>query len=124
MENDVMSSKPISPKIHGLIDYAFAVALFAVPKLIGSKKKTRVLYKIIAGEVFLYGAISKHPNAMYPIIPFGLHKKIDIGNLTGLALLSAYKGIYKHQPTLTFHAGMIILGITTVLLTNWNQKSA
>jgi hypothetical protein len=122
MENNALNTKPISPKIHGLIDYAFALALLVVPELIDSKKKTRLLYKIIAAEVFLYGAISKHPYAITPIIPFSLHKKIDIGNLTGLTLLSAYNGIRKHQPTLLFHAGMTVLGITTVLLTDWNNN--
>jgi hypothetical protein len=123
METREMNTKPISPKIHGLIDYAFALALLVVPELIGSQKKTRLLYKIIAGEVFLYSALSKHPYALKPLIPFRIHKKIDMVNLSGLALLGAYKGIHKHKPTLLFHAGMTVLGITTVLLTNWDNQS-
>lgn len=123
MELKETNTKPISPKIHGLIDYAFALALLVVPELIASKKKTRFLYKIIAGEVFLYGALSNHPYAIKPLIPFGVHKKIDLVNLSGLAMLSAYRGIHRHKPTLLFHVGMTALGVTTVLLTNWNSKS-
>jgi hypothetical protein len=119
-----MKAKPITPTLHGLIDYAFAVALFTVPGMIGSDKETRRIYKLIAMEVFLYGALSKQPLALKGLIPFRIHKKIDLANLTGLSLLGAFKGIRKHPATLAFHISTTLSGLASVLLTKWKNKLA
>lgn len=117
-----MKKNPINPGLHGLVDYAFAAVLFAVPRLIGCNKKTVKLYRGLALEVFLYGAMTRQPFALLPMIPMKVHKVIDMANLSGLTLLTAYKGIRKKPEAVAFNLGMVALGITTVLLTQWRGK--
>ncbi|WP_256003504.1 hypothetical protein [Pedobacter deserti] len=118
-----MNSRPISKTAHGLIDYAFAAALFSVPKAIGCKPKTVNLYRGIAAEVFLYGAMSKHKLAPLPLIPMKVHKVIDIVNLSMLSLLTSYKGIRKNPKAVCFNLTMVAMGITAVLLTRWKKHT-
>lgn len=118
-----MKMKPITPAIHGLVDYAFAAALFAVPSLVGCNRKTVQLYRGLALEVFLYGAMTRQPLALLPMISMKVHKMIDVANLSGLSLLTGYKGIRKKPTAVAFNLGMVALGITTVLLTQWSKPS-
>lgn len=117
-----MEKKPITPALHGLVDYAFAAALYAVPDMIGCNKKTVRLYKGLALEVFLYGAMTRQPLSLVPLIPMKVHKAIDLVNLSGLTLLTSYKGIRSKPGAVAFNLGMVALGITTVLLTQWRAK--
>jgi len=116
--------KPISKGTHGLIDYGFALSLAAIPMLTGADRKTTNLYRMLAGQVFLYSALTKQPYAIKPLLSFLMHRKIDVVNLCGLALFSAYKGVAKRKPTLAAHLGLIALGVTTVLLTDWKNKNS
>jgi hypothetical protein len=119
-----MKRKPISPAIHGLVDYGFALALATVPGLIGCNKKTVALYRGIALEVFLYGAATKHPLALIPMIPMKVHKIIDIANLSSLTLFTGYKGVRRNPRAKAFNMGMVALGLTSVLLTQWRRKDS
>jgi len=119
-----MKRKPITPAIHGLVDYAFAAALFAVPGLMGCNKKTVQLYRGLALEVFMYGALTRQPLGVLPMIPMKVHKLIDVANLSGLSVLTGYKGIRKNPKAVGFNLGMVALGITTVLLTQWPKKNS
>ena len=110
--------------MHGMVDYTFAAALFTVPRMLGCKPKTVWLYRGIAVEVFLYGALSKHPLAPVRLIPMNAHKLIDVVNLSGLTLLSGYKGIRKNSKAVAFNLGMVVMGITTVLLTQWRKQDS
>ncbi|MEJ2880997.1 hypothetical protein [Pedobacter sp. GR22-6] len=117
-----MKLKPITPAAHGLVDYAFAIALFAVPRLIGCNKKTVQLYRGLALEIFLYSALSRHPVAIFPRIPMKLHKVVDIANLSGLSLLTAYPGIRRKPRAISFNLSMVVAGLATVMLTQWTKK--
>jgi len=117
-----MKKKPITPAVHGLIDYAYAIALYVAPGLIGCNKKTVSLFRGLAIEVFLYGAITRQPVALFPLIPMRVHKLIDVANLSGMAVLTGYQGVRKNRKALVFNLGMVALGITSVLLTQWRKK--
>ena len=123
MENS-MGYKPISMDQHGLVDYASGLASAVVPTLIGANKKTIRLYQMIAVQMFLYGALSKHRYALKPLIPSKTHLAIDIVNLTGIAMLSCYKKIRKDKNSLTFNLALLGVGLANVLLTDWKGKGS
>jgi len=114
--------KPITPLTHGLIDYGFIASLFAVPKLLGLKKSTADLYKVLGTNLGIYNALTDHGAAIKGVIPFKTHYKIDYGNLAGLALLTLYKGIRKDKKALAFHAAFVALAAANVLLTDWEAR--
>jgi hypothetical protein len=121
---DLTHNKPISLDQHGLADYAFALASATVPTLIGANKKAITLYQMIAIQVFLYGTLSKHKFALKPLISPETHRKIDIINLAGIALLSGYKKIRKDKKALPFNLALLGIGIANVLLTDWSGKNS
>lgn len=116
-----MNRKPIMPAIHGLVDYMFAAALFTVPPLIGCSRKTVWMYHGIAAGTFLYGAITRQPLSLRPVIPMKAHRVIDVVNLSGLSLFTTYKGVRRNKKAIGFNLGMVALGAATVLLTQWRK---
>jgi hypothetical protein len=117
-----MISKPITPILHGLIDYGFSAVQAFVPALLGVNKKAAKLYQATAINLLAYNALTDHPVSIKPIIPYKTHFKTDVVNVAGLALLTLYKGIRKDKKALAFHVALVTLAAANVLLTNWDAK--
>jgi len=113
-------SKPISAKMHGVIDYVFAGTLCFAPLLLGLKNK--LLFGLMGDAVALSAALTKDSQGVLPVMPLKTHRAIDAALLAGLAVTATTKTVRKHTPTFAFTVGMLALGITTVLLTDWNNK--
>ena len=118
-----MNTKPISPKVHGLMDYALVGSLLMFPALLGLNKKVKTLYTAEALTLLGYVALSDHPAAIKPVISFTTHGKIDPFNITQFALQSFWKPFRKEKKALLFNLGFTILAGTVVLLTNWHGRT-
>ena len=118
----LIAQKPLSPANHGLLDYAVGLAMLSVPVLLGAEKKIVRLYGLLALEIFLYGALTKHKFALKPLIPLKTHYGIDLVNIATMALLSKKDGIKNHKSTFRFNLAMLGIGLANVLLTDWKNK--
>jgi hypothetical protein len=116
-----MKSKPVSPLMHGIIDYAFASLLLSVPSVLKMNRRVKLLYALDAISVLSYSAFTKYPVAVKQVIPFRLHKKIDVAILATLLVETWYDRIRKDKRAVLFHTSMLAAGITTVLLTDWRK---
>ena len=117
-----MNNKPISPKMHGIIDYTFAAGLLILPSLFGLNKKARNLYKVMAAEMFLYSSLTNYPAGLSPLIPYETHRKLDVGNIAGMAADTLYKPIRKQKRAMIFHLVATTIAIASVLLTDWKAE--
>ena len=70
-----MKYRPISPLLHGIIDYVFSFALLSVPSLMMLNRKAQRLYTINAFGVISYSAFTKYPPSVKQIIPLRLSEK-------------------------------------------------
>ena len=119
-----MSPKPISPTVHGIIDYAFILSLLTVPSILKLHKRVRLLYVLNAISVASYTLFTKYPVAVKPVIPFYFHKRLDIDNLAALLVETLYKKVGNDKRAFVFHFSMLTAGVITVLLTNWGEPPA
>jgi hypothetical protein len=118
-----MNAKPISPLMHGIIDYAFSFSLLSVPSIIKLNKKVSLLYALNAISVLSYSLFTKYPVAVKQIIPFHFHKRLDIDTLAALSVEILYNKIRKDKRAVIFHTSLLAAGIITVLLTDWGAQS-
>jgi hypothetical protein len=116
-----MKSKPITPFVHGIIDYAFAVALFSVPAILKLNESARKVYAADALAVLLYSAFTNYSLSFKKIIPLSLHKKLDYASLAIIALETSYKKIKKDKRAVILSSIMITAGLTTIVLTDWDN---
>ena len=118
-----MKSKPISPAVHGLIDYALASSLLTIPSVLGFNKKVKTIYAAEALALLVYVALSDHPAAVKPVIPFTMHGKIDPFNVGQFALQTFSKPFRKDKKAMLFNIGFTAIAGITVLLTDWHGKT-
>lgn len=119
-----MSTKPVSPAMHGIIDYTFSAALLTLPHIIKLNKKLKWLYAADAVNTALYSILTNYPLSIKHIIHYRTHRKLDIENIVALALATLYKPVRKSRRALGFHISIITAALLTVLLTDWKVKNA
>lgn len=81
-----MIPKPISPKVHGLIDYTLASSLLVLPSVLGFSSSVQKLYAAEGLGLLVYVVLTDQPAAVKPWIPFPVHGKIDPFNIGQFAL--------------------------------------
>jgi len=110
----------ISAKTHGIIDYAFAATLCVAPLVFGLKNK--LLFGLLGDATALSAGLTKDSRGALPVMPLKTHRAVDVALLSGLAVAATTKSVRQHKPSLLFALGMLAAGVTTVLLTDWNNS--
>src|SRR5574338_695279 len=70
-------AKPISPKIHGVLDYLSVLLLFAAGPLFGFDGLASQITSTLAGVVLVYSAATAYPLSIIKMIPFRTHLIFD-----------------------------------------------
>lgn len=117
-----MNTKPITPTLHGLIDFVFSGALLAGPAILRLNDAATKTYNA-AGASFLVGnAFTDTPVGLYPELTFKDHQKVDLGFLAGLSLLTFAKFIRNDRKVLPFHLGFLAAALVNYALTDYNAE--
>ncbi|WP_051663993.1 hypothetical protein [Dyadobacter crusticola] len=112
--------KPISPKMHGIIDYAFAGVQLLGPSLLGLNKEVRTAYKILGAGFTGVNAFTKTPVGISKKISMKSHQKADALFLATLSGLSTLGIIKNHKKSLAFHMGFLGLALMHYALTDYD----
>lgn len=115
-----MNTKIISPKMHGLIDYALVGSLLTLPSLLGFNSQVKKIYTAEAIALLTYVTLTDQPAAIKPVIPFPVHGKIDPFNVGQFALQTFLKPFRKDKQAQLFNIAFTAIAGITVLLTDWN----
>src|ERR671920_369672 len=69
----VSMRKPISPRIHGVLDYATAATVAAAPRAMHFPKPARVLFESLAAGYTGVSAVTDYPLSVKRLVPFKAH---------------------------------------------------
>lgn len=100
-----MSLRFISPEVHGIIDYATAVALPMVPRMMGFDKTVTHVHDAVAGSVGLMAAATQQMPGVVHAVPLKAHLAID--GMTGAGLLAAAAFMDEEDATARFCTGVV-----------------
>ncbi|GAB3935723.1 hypothetical protein [Larkinella terrae] len=114
-----MTSKPISPTQHALLDYALVGSLLILPTVLNLSPTVKKVYTTEAWVLLGYVAITDHPLAVKPLIPFQVHGQIDPFNVMGFALQTFLGPFSRSKGATAFNIGFTLLSGITVAWTNW-----
>lgn len=111
--------KPISPELHGVLDYATAAATAAAPRVFGFPEAAERLCYALAGGYGALSAVTDYPLAVRRTVPFKAHGAAEA--MVGLALpaLPWALGFAKHRPARNFFLGLTALTFVVAALTDW-----
>jgi hypothetical protein len=118
-----MDTNLLSPKAHGIMDYALAATLLTAPKALGINNKAVRMYALLAAKLTTYNLLTDHPVGVKPAISMETHKKIDYANLGVLLMGFLSKRVRKDQRALAFHSAVTVMAVANVLLTDWEAGS-
>lgn len=117
-----MDTKPVKPKLHGIIDYIFSGIQVVAPIILGLNNKAAKTYGALGTGFLAVNALTDTPAGLKHLLSFKGHQKTDLGFLSGLSLLSFMNYIRRDKKALAFHLGFLMAAIAHYILTDYNAN--
>lgn len=115
-----MNRKPISPAMHGLIDYGFGVLNTAGPAALGLTGAARNVPAVAALVQGGLNAVTDQKYAATKLVPFHLHGRLESLGVPALLVASIATGAWKQPRAPLFYGGLFLALGTVYALTDWN----
>lgn len=113
--------RPITPKLHGAIDYVFLTTMLTVPTALGLPPRARGLFAAFGAIQGSLNAVTDQPLALARRVPFRTHGLIEKSSGPLYVGLPAATGILRDSRTRAFFAVMGAVLVTVYNLTDWND---
>ena len=112
--------KPISPRVHGVLDYATVAATAAAPRVLGFPKPAARLAEGLASGYFGLSMLTDYPLGAKRKVPFKGHGIAE--GVIGLALpaLPWALGFASNRAARNFFLGLTAVTFVVAALTDWD----
>jgi hypothetical protein len=114
--------KPISARIHGVIDYATIAAFAMAPTLLDLPAVPAMLCYIMAASYGIVTLITDMPLGMIHLLPFRGHGAIEFLSAPILIAAPWLFGFYGHDLSRWLFVGAGILTLVVFSLTDWKNS--
>jgi hypothetical protein len=116
-------TKPISPKLHGVIDYLSVPLLLAAGPLFHFTGQPGEITSTLAGVVLVYSLFTAYPLGLVKMIAFSQHRVIDI--VFGVAMIVSpfILRFSDVTPARNFFVAMGMFSLMVVALTDFSVKA-
>lgn len=118
-----MSKKPISPNVHGAIDYSSVGLMLAAPKLLGLTGRASSLSLFFGATYAVVSALTDYKLAIKRIIPFRAHGLIEISSVPLLVALPLLLGAWKQAKARNFFLVLAATVVSVYSLTDWDADT-
>jgi hypothetical protein len=88
--------KPISPRVHGILDYMTAGFMFALPRVLGWSRTSTRLMDACAGAATVYSLMTRYELGLVKVLPLKAHLAMDA--VSGAGLLGAAAVMEDEDP--------------------------
>ncbi len=88
-------AKPISTRVHGVLDYLTAGTLVAAPRMMGWDDKVTRLLTYAGAGVLGYSLLTRYELGLVKVLPMTGHLALDAGS--GALLIAAPFAIVTHE---------------------------
>ena len=115
-------TKPVSARVHGVLDYATVAAFLNAPMVFGFHGTPAAIAYWLAGIHLLMTGCTDFPVGFFMWIPFKVHGVIEL--LAGIFILVApwIFGFAQEPAARNFFVGMAIVLLVVVALTDYSQR--
>jgi len=113
---------PISPKLHGTLDYPLAAALIAGPLVLDfDSERAFVFILVLGGAATLLAVGTNWSRGIIRVIPPAIHGILDIGATVALIIAPFVLGYSEHALALWFSVGVGVAGLVATVLTRFES---
>lgn len=111
----------VSPKVHGIMDYASAGTMLALPRVMGFSKPTTNLMTGAGAAVLGMSLLTRYPLGLVRVLPMQAHLAADAA--LDVVLIREGKRLAKKEPKArTAIMGLAISGALLSLMTRSKQS--
>jgi len=114
--------KPITPRVHGMLDYATVAATAAAPKIFDFPERAA---QLAYGMASSYGGLSMftdYPLSVKRAVPFKAHGAAEVASGLALPFMPWAMGFSEHKAARNFFLGLTALTFVVAALTDWNGR--
>jgi hypothetical protein len=117
-------TKPVSARVHGVLDYATVAAFLNAPMVFGFHGTPAAVAYWLAGIHLLMTGFTDFPVGLFRWIPFKVHGVIEL--LAGVFVLAApwLFGFAQESAARNFFLGIGIIVLVLIALTDYSQRVA
>jgi len=114
--------KPISPTVHGAMDYATVLGTVAAPKMLNMPPKAAGLAYGIAAAIMGLAAFTDFKPGIKRAVPLKAHGMTDTALGLALPALPWMMGFARNKKARNFFLGLTGMVVLTTALTDWSPK--
>lgn len=115
--------RPISPDMHGVLDYSTVLLTAAAPKLFGFSDRAAKTCAALAGGYLALSALTDYDLSVRRLVPFPVHGAVEAMESLMLPFLPRLLGFDRDKGARSFLMGLAALGVATALLTDWKGNT-
>ena len=115
-----MNRKPISPDVHGVIDYGLGVLNTAGPAALGLTGAARTVPAVAALVQGGLNAVTDQRFAARKLVPFRLHGRLEALGIPALLVATIATGAWKQPKAPLFYGGLFLALGAVYALTDWD----
>lgn len=113
--------KPISPRIHGVIDYTTSAAVAAAPAVFDMPKSATRLFEGLAAGYTGLSSVTNYPLAVKRKVPFKAHGAAELAIAAVLPALPWALGFADNKAARTLCFALTGLTLIVAALTDWDE---
>lgn len=117
-------TKPISPRLHGVLDYATAGLTALAPALLGFPARATMAARALAGGYAGLSLLTDYPLSARRVVPFPAHGALEAGLGLALPFLPRLLGFEKDRRAVRFFWGLTALTAVVAALTDWTKEQS
>lgn len=114
--------KPISPRIHGVLDYTTSAAVAAAPAMFDFPAPATRLFESLAGGYTGLSAFTDYPLAVKRTIPFKAHGAAELAIAAVLPALPWALGFADNKAARNLCFGLTAITLVVAGLTDWDGE--
>ena len=113
--------KPISPKVHGIIDYTTSSAVAMAPRLLNMPRRAAALCYGLAGGYTALSMMTKYPAGAKKVVPFKAHGAAEAVIGAALPMMPHIMHFNSRKKARNFFYGLTAMTTAVALMTDWSE---
>lgn len=113
--------RPISPRIHGVIDYSTSAAVAAAPAIFDFPAPATRLFEGLAAGYTGLSAMTDYPLAVKRKVPFKAHGATELAIAAVLPVLPWALGFADNKAARNLCFGLTAITLVVAALTDWDD---
>jgi len=114
--------QPITPRVHGILDYATSAAVATAPVVFNFPTPARALFSSLAAGYTGLSSVTNYPLSAKRLVPFKAHGATELAIAAALPFMPRALGFARHKAARNLCFGLTALTLVVAALTDWNAE--